>query len=633
MDDRRAHTLEALSTFIQAQKALLARTQNDLGRLKELRSKAQEKPDAFVDSWDEEVSSFRLSEQVADCYPVVPKGIDWTLYANHDPSPFHTLLAQPRIPATSTISSATISPSILDLQKYVKTQRTSILEPVFAKFDLSFDPPPPEPPDSNSNSQTDPLEGGGTKKRTKILPHHHKRRRNTSGACNVASGGITPSRGRGGLFIRKDKALAGADENMHINVDVVDMNMVASPPPMSASTTIPETPLSTTSTLPPSTPCLPMALSKTSRVRRPTIKASALGSGSGSGLGSQPSLRRTSISSRTRNKSFSSHVQVEIPMDVDPPPSSAFKSKSLSPSTTATSASSVSIPTPTSLVAAAAKTLLSKPKPLTITIPSKKDRERLAASRSVSLSGRLPSFSPHFDEEEEREGEGEEESGSGSGSGSESGSNAQEMDDMDVDMDMDREQEMEMEEPEHLSERDEEDGHEDEDEEENFTFGEDYAEYGEDEYNSEEEKEEEEDGTYPAYTNGHARPCLHIRSNGNSSASSTRRSSNHRHSSFNKPNRVLVDNNASSVSQSASDVNSSPTNQKLSKPKPDTYKQAWSVSEQHLLEKLLLEIPEGEKNRWKKISTAMDGRRTPRQVASRVQKYFEKLKRYGVGVE
>ncbi|KAH9046628.1 hypothetical protein EDB84DRAFT_1242109, partial [Lactarius hengduanensis] len=57
----------------------------------------------------------------------------------------------------------------------------------------------------------------------------------------------------------------------------------------------------------------------------------------------------------------------------------------------------------------------------------------------------------------------------------------------------------------------------------------------------------------------------------------------------------------------------------------ETYKQAWSISEQHLLERLLTEIPDGEKNRWSKISKAMGGRRTPRQVASRVQKYFEKL--------
>ena len=89
------------------------------------------------------------------------------------------------------------------------------------------------------------------------------------------------------------------------------------------------------------------------------------------------------------------------------------------------------------------------------------------------------------------------------------------------------------------------------------------------------------------------------------------------------------------------------------KPKSETYKQAWSISEQHLLERLLAEIPDGEKNRyeglfclrvrnanvhvflnrWSKISKAMGGRRTPRQVASRVQKYFEKLKLFGVNLE
>ncbi|KAJ3812576.1 hypothetical protein EV368DRAFT_36924, partial [Lentinula lateritia] len=69
---------------------------------------------------------------------------------------------------------------------------------------------------------------------------------------------------------------------------------------------------------------------------------------------------------------------------------------------------------------------------------------------------------------------------------------------------------------------------------------------------------------------------------------------------------------------------------KRSRPKSETYKQPWSTSEQQLLEALLEEIPEGEKNRWRKISEAMDGRRTPRQVASRVQKYFEKLKKFGI---
>ncbi|KAF8893087.1 hypothetical protein BD779DRAFT_1508803 [Infundibulicybe gibba] len=76
-----------------------------------------------------------------------------------------------------------------------------------------------------------------------------------------------------------------------------------------------------------------------------------------------------------------------------------------------------------------------------------------------------------------------------------------------------------------------------------------------------------------------------------------------------------------------------PKTTSASKPKPETYKQAWSVSEQHLLERLLEQIPDGEKNRWQKISRAMNGRRTPRQVASRVQKYFEKLKRFGLGMD
>lgn len=42
---------------------------------------------------------------------------------------------------------------------------------------------------------------------------------------------------------------------------------------------------------------------------------------------------------------------------------------------------------------------------------------------------------------------------------------------------------------------------------------------------------------------------------------------------------------------------------KKGKPRPDTYKQAWSVSEQHLLERLLEEIPDGEKNRYVCISS------------------------------
>lgn len=43
---------------------------------------------------------------------------------------------------------------------------------------------------------------------------------------------------------------------------------------------------------------------------------------------------------------------------------------------------------------------------------------------------------------------------------------------------------------------------------------------------------------------------------------------------------------------------SEPPIPKKEKPRSETYKQAWSVSEQHLLERLLAEIPDGEKNRY-----------------------------------
>ena len=56
--------------------------------------------------------------------------------------------------------------------------------------------------------------------------------------------------------------------------------------------------------------------------------------------------------------------------------------------------------------------------------------------------------------------------------------------------------------------------------------------------------------------------------------------------------------------------------EKKPNPKPDTYKQSWSVSEQPLLERLLEQIPEEERFRWQKISRVMNG--TSTQVASRV---------------
>ncbi|KAG8679113.1 hypothetical protein FRC09_019247, partial [Ceratobasidium sp. 395] len=50
---------------------------------------------------------------------------------------------------------------------------------------------------------------------------------------------------------------------------------------------------------------------------------------------------------------------------------------------------------------------------------------------------------------------------------------------------------------------------------------------------------------------------------------------------------------------------------------PASFKKNWTLDEQHTLERLLTEIPSTVKFRWVKISEAMGGTRTPRQVASR----------------
>ncbi|KAF9180487.1 hypothetical protein BGZ50_006181 [Haplosporangium sp. Z 11] len=65
--------------------------------------------------------------------------------------------------------------------------------------------------------------------------------------------------------------------------------------------------------------------------------------------------------------------------------------------------------------------------------------------------------------------------------------------------------------------------------------------------------------------------------------------------------------------------------------KPPLYNIPWSDEEQQLLEKLLDEFPDEPvaAQRFQKISAAM-GTRTPKQVASRVQKYFIKLVKAGL---
>ncbi|XP_011142646.1 ZZ-type zinc finger-containing protein 3 isoform X2 [Harpegnathos saltator] len=67
--------------------------------------------------------------------------------------------------------------------------------------------------------------------------------------------------------------------------------------------------------------------------------------------------------------------------------------------------------------------------------------------------------------------------------------------------------------------------------------------------------------------------------------------------------------------------------------KPETFNQLWTYEEQKRLEELLVEYPpeEVEMRRWTKIAKAL-GNRTPKQVSSRVQKYFIKLLRAGLPI-
>ncbi|EGG18152.1 myb domain-containing protein [Cavenderia fasciculata] len=94
------------------------------------------------------------------------------------------------------------------------------------------------------------------------------------------------------------------------------------------------------------------------------------------------------------------------------------------------------------------------------------------------------------------------------------------------------------------------------------------------------------------------------------------------------------------TSSSSSNPSSPPSSSSSSKKKrPFTEKETeshmkpWSSTEQEKLNSLLLKYPEEEiaTHRWKKIADDL-GSRTPKQVASRVQKYFVKLTKMGLPV-
>ncbi|XP_074101731.1 ZZ-type zinc finger-containing protein 3-like [Cotesia typhae] len=67
--------------------------------------------------------------------------------------------------------------------------------------------------------------------------------------------------------------------------------------------------------------------------------------------------------------------------------------------------------------------------------------------------------------------------------------------------------------------------------------------------------------------------------------------------------------------------------------KPETFNLPWTPAEQCKLEQLLVKYPNEEVSmrRWKKIANEL-GNRTPKQVMTRVQKYFLKLKAYNMPI-
>ncbi len=56
------NSFQALDAYVQSQKALLARTQSDLVRLRRIRDQAATCPDVFFDSLDEKVSPSSLAQ-------------------------------------------------------------------------------------------------------------------------------------------------------------------------------------------------------------------------------------------------------------------------------------------------------------------------------------------------------------------------------------------------------------------------------------------------------------------------------------------------------------------------------------------------------------------------------------------
>ncbi|KAJ7439495.1 hypothetical protein FB451DRAFT_147462 [Mycena latifolia] len=242
MDSRRAQTLEALASFIEQQRALLARTQSDLEALRRLKTETVADVGSLADQLSG--SAFRLSEQ-ADCESKVPEGIDWGLFAQKDPKPLQHLAQTARTThAQRHTPSATQRSELSDLQKFVKEARRTILDPVLAVFGEKDEEPAP-----------------GTLDAVPTSPKDLKKR--ALDECGALATPRMPPRGPSGLFTRRPRVKIDVDVDTTASTTAIDSE--SNRGALSSTTS----PLCRS---PPSPTSLPMALAKPVRTRRISTK-------------------------------------------------------------------------------------------------------------------------------------------------------------------------------------------------------------------------------------------------------------------------------------------------------------------------------------------------------------------------
>ncbi|KAJ3934327.1 MAG: hypothetical protein NXY57DRAFT_994795 [Lentinula lateritia] len=211
MEDKRAKTLQALSTFIDKQRTLLTRTHADISRLHELRSRAVEHPEDFAKNLSKELNEgpFKLSE-LEDAADRAPEGIEWSLFSKHDPAPLQALASKSKQQPTPIAT-----PNLSDFHRHIREAKSKILDPIYSTWDLSFSPVIEANDDDEAKDQpsVDPAALKKAKEREKIK-ELKKHMIMPSGLTFTPAG--PRNRGPGGVFIRRDTV----DESMDVDISL-----------------------------------------------------------------------------------------------------------------------------------------------------------------------------------------------------------------------------------------------------------------------------------------------------------------------------------------------------------------------------------------------------------------------------